>query len=214
MPFRETTLSNLLLFGTDSVLKPSYADFANSALHPEIQKVYKKLNGQLETYPVQYRGFDIKLPGCVVEFDEEQHFNRYRQLTLNSTIYEYNNSFSTEEYKTFCVEFENQCLNRASYGKYWKTNSTENQFGESSGNGMLEENGGSSRWKQRAFYDFLRDAGQQVGNYKLIRVSIHEVIGDTSVREILGNNLRQYFADLVKMIEQKRIGACDTAQTI
>lgn len=171
-------------------------------MHNEIQNVYRKLNGQLEVYPVAFRGFDIELSHCFVELDEEQHFNRYRSLTLDSIIYNTNSSFSTLDYKSFCNQFENACLKKGDNRKYWKTDSTENQFGKSAAEGILTGDG-SSRWRQRAFYDFLRDAGQQIGNYKLIRISIYQKIFDKTVAEILSRNLNNYFPQLLKFIEQK-----------
>lgn len=202
MPQQEETLSQLLRkeFGTGSFSKPSYSDFSNSKLHNEIEATYKKLNGQLKIYPVTFRGFDIELPNCIVEFDEAQHFNRYRSLTLDSA--KNSNSFSTSDYKSFCKQFENDCLKKGNNRKYWKTPSTENQFGKSAADGILSGDG-SSRWRQRAFYDFLKDSSQQIGNYKLIRISIHQKIDDKRVDEILNRNLKKYFPQLLKLVEQK-----------
>ena len=204
MPKQQETLKQLLQkeFGTNKFQKPNYSDFSNSKFHNEIESTYKKLNGQLEVYPIAFKGFDIQIPNCIVELDEAQHFNRYRSLTLDSTIYKTNNSFSTSDYKKFCKEFEDDCLQKGDYGQYWKTDSTEKQFGISSPEGILTGNG-SSRWKQRAFYDFLRDVSQQIGNYKLIRISIHQKIDDKSVDEILNRNLKNYFPQLIKLVEQK-----------
>ena len=80
MPKLEETLSQLLKreFGEGSFDKPTYFDFLNSRLHSEIESTYRKLNGQLDNYPVSFRGFDIELPHLIVELDEAQHFNRYR----------------------------------------------------------------------------------------------------------------------------------------
>jgi hypothetical protein len=204
MPQQEDTLSQLLKkeFGTGSFMKPSYCDFSNSELHNEIVNTYKKLNGQLEIYPVAFRGFDIELPNCIIELDEAQHFNRYRGLTLDSKIYKDNNSFSTSAYKSFCNQFETECLKKGDNRKYWKTNSTEIQFGKSAADGILSGDG-SSRWRQRAFYDFLRDAGQQIGKYKLIRISVYQKIKEKTIDEILNKNLKNYFPELLKLIEEK-----------
>jgi len=202
MPKQEEILSQILIdkFGEGSFQKPSYSDFSTSKLHNEITKVYRKLNGQLELYPVAFRGYDIQLSNCIVELDEEQHFNRYRALTLDSSIYKNSNSFSATDYIGYCKSFENLCLKKGDNRKYWKSNSTEIQFGKSAPDGILTGNG-SSRWRQRAFYDFLRDAGQQIRDYKLIRISVHQIINDKTVGEILNKNLTKYYPKLISLIK-------------
>lgn len=204
MPKQEKVLSKLLCqrFGQGAYKKPSFDELSNSKFHNEIQNIYNKLNGQLNIYPVAFRGFDIELPHCIVELDEAQHFNRYRSKTLDSSIYKTNESFSTIDYKNYCNQFENECLKKGDNRKYWKTTSTEKQFGKSAADGILTGDG-SSRWRQRAFYDFLRDVGQYVGNYKLIRISIYQRIEDKTIGEILDRELIKYYPQLFKQIESK-----------
>ena len=202
MPKQQEILKKLLQneFGINKIQKPNYSDFSNSKFHNEIENTYKKLNGQLEIYPIGFKGFDIQITNCIVELDEAQHFNSYRSLTLDSTIYKTNNSFSTSDYKKYCKEYEYDCLQKGNFGQYWKTNSTEKQFGISSPEGILTGNG-SSRWRQRAFYDFLRDVGQYVGGYKLTRISIYQRIEDKTIGEILERGLIKYYPLLLKQIE-------------
>ena len=153
-------------------------------------------------HPVQFKDFDIQLPHCIVELDEEQHFNRYRAMTLNSNVYTELKSFSVKEYKNHCLKFEGNCLKKANNRKYWDTPSTNKQFGLSSANGNLNGNG-SSRWRQRAFYDYLRDVGQKVFNYNLIRISIYQEIEGISIATILNNNLSNHFPNLIKLVTEK-----------
>jgi hypothetical protein len=204
MPKQEEVLSKLLSqkFGKGAFRKPSFTDFSNSEFHNEIQNIYNKLNGQLNIYPVAFRGFDVELPHCIIELDEAQHFNRYRSITLDSSIYEANKSFSTTDYKKYCNQFENECLKKGDNRKYWKTTSTEKQFGKSAPDGILTGDG-SSRWRQRAFYDFLRDVGQYIWSYKLIRISIYQRIEDKTIGEILDWELTKYYPQLLKQIESK-----------
>ena len=203
MPQREEILYEILCkkFGCGIFLKPAYQDFSNSKFHSGIFEVYKKLYGQLQNYPVGFRGYDIQLKNCIVELDEEQHFNRYRALTLDSSIYNQTKCFAVSEYKRFCRDFESDCLSKADNRKYWSTSSTEKQFGKSSPEGILTGLG-SSRWKQRAFYDFLRDVGQKISNYKLIRISVHQKLKDKTVDEILSRQLSQYYDELFKIVEK------------
>lgn len=204
MPQQQELLANLLTekFGVGSFAKPSYFTFSSSSLHSEIDRVYRLLGGKLSEYPTAFRGYDIQLNNCIVELDEEQHFNRYRKLTLTSAIYQKIDSFSITDYRTFCEKHEINCLKKADNRKYWSTSSTDKQFGESSDRGVLDENG-SSRWKQRAFYDYLRDAGSEFSKHKLIRIAVHQLIRDKTVDEILKKGLSQYYNDLIAIIKER-----------
>jgi hypothetical protein len=203
MPKREEAFSNCLVdrFGCGYFSKPSIKDFLDSNIHQEIERVYRLLNGQQAIYPAGFNGYDIMLKNFIVELDEEQYFNRYRLLTLDSFIYNNNISFSSNYYKSICKKHESDCFIKDHYRKYWKTDSSDKQFGKSAPEGILAGDG-SSRWRQRAFYDFLRDAGQFMGNYKLIRISVHQVIDSNSVGVILGKELTQYYPVLFDQIEK------------
>ena len=61
------------------------------------------------------------------------------------------------------------------YGEKWCNSSTEKLFGKSSINGDLNGNG-SSRWKQRAFYDFLKDISYLFMDINIIRISVWDEI--------------------------------------
>jgi hypothetical protein len=202
MPKLEEVFSKLLKkkFGQGTFKRPTLNDFLDSKYHNEIHNIYKKLNGKLNNYPVAFRGFDIELKNCIVELDEAQHFNRYRSITLESSVYKINNSFSTTDYKIYCNQFENECLKKGNNRKYWKTSSSDEQFGKSATDGILFGDG-SSRWRQRAFYDFLRDVGQYIGSYKLIRISIYQMIEDKTIGEILERELIKYYPLLLDKLE-------------
>jgi hypothetical protein len=91
----------------------------------------------------------------VVELDEQRHFNRYRSLTLESSIYSHLPQFPLQLYKDLCVKHEEQCLKAGGFGGNWSNPSCEKDFGKASEPKKLSGNG-SPRWKQRAFYDFLK----------------------------------------------------------
>lgn len=200
MPSRQNTLKEILIdaFGEGQCLpREQYLD---SPFHEEISFVYKELGGRLSIYPTGFRGFDIKLKGFVVELDEEQHFNRYRHFTLLSQFYK---SESVKEYREYCSEFEENCLARARYGNYWRTDSTDKQFGPSELNGTLD-GAGSSRWKQRAFYDYLRDVGAKMAGYQLVRISIYDRVDRVRIGDILQNRKRDLYNRVVDLVRSKR----------
>ncbi|MHC1731970.1 MAG: hypothetical protein AB9888_08095 [Bacteroidales bacterium] len=169
-------------------------EISNSAYNNQIMGIYKKLGGICQQYPYRIGRWDMNINGLVIEFDEEQHFNRYRLETLNSKIYD--EIPMLKEYKIFCTSYENKCLNKASYGGYWKNNSCIQQFGPA-GQSRDLDGLGSPRWKQRAFYDFLKDIGCHICEIKMVRVPIYlsEYI---EVRE--SNYENQKVEELVKWI--------------
>ena len=70
--------------------------------------------------------------------DEELHFNRYRLITLNSSIYNSYRYFSIGKYKEYCRLYENKCLSFGKYGNKWMSNSSEKFFLKSNDYGVLE----------------------------------------------------------------------------
>ena len=86
---REDSLNFYLTetFGYNKFLKPKKDDFYESIYNDEITYIFSRLNGILDNYPTNYRGFDIQCNDFIIELDEERHFNRYRLLTLKSQYY-------------------------------------------------------------------------------------------------------------------------------
>jgi hypothetical protein len=197
---RETTLKEALekVFGKGFHKKPNQADFAKSLYSNEINRMYKELDGFLPQYPTNYKGYDIPLMNFIVELDEERHFNRYRRFTLQSDIYK-SFSLDVKVYEQYCELHEKDCLKAASWGKNWTTPSSEKQFGISSSPGDFRNNG-SARWKQRAFYDYLRDASQLIINIPLIRVSIWEKIDNQTINGLIE---RQNIEPIISLINSK-----------
>lgn len=194
---REDTLKKILNQGganitDDHLPRPAMSDFLRSGIEDEITNVYKALGGILEKFPARLKKWDMEVNGVAVEFDEERHFNRYRLITLDSKVYRKLSSFPLDIYKDYCNLYEEDCIRTASFGGYWTNMSCEKQFGCASAPGDLDGNG-SPRWKQRAFYDYLRDIAPLVTGVKLARVSIWDKLSvsnkSITVAEILDNKL-------------------------
>lgn len=152
---------------------PNLSTTLGSQYREEIGQVYEHLSLEpLTSYPANGR-YDIATPDFIVELDEERHFNRYRAQTLNSELYSELHRFPLNQYKRFCFQFEQQCLRAAGWGNNWHTEPSDRQFGKSNSQRDLSGDG-SSRWKQRAFYDYLKDVTQLVTNKPLTRVSIYD----------------------------------------
>lgn len=183
-----------------------WEDLKRMGLINEVERVYKKLGGILNEVPLKFGNWDIILKDFMIELDEEQHFNRYRAMTLDSFIYHVAKGIDCIDYKNYCKVHESGCLSKAIWGKYWSSPSTEKQFGQSGAKGDLNK-AGSSRWKQRAFYDYLKDVFSVTYGIKLVRISVYDSVIVTgrikTVSEILSLGNPSELNDLFKFIERK-----------
>lgn len=194
-----------------------------SSYNEEIAEIYKSectnqardkgLGGVLDDYPRGFKKWDISARDILtegrfhIELDEEQHFNRYRRITLMSCFYQKENVFSPEQlgqYKQFCEKFEGRCRHD---GKFWSNPSADEQFGMASPRGDFSGNG-SSRWKQRAFYDFLKDITQLTEKTPLIRISIYDTICINGDERLVGDLLESdqymdYAPEILALIEKR-----------
>jgi len=173
----------------------------------EIISVYKKLGGVYEPLKFRLGNYDIPCKDFIIEFDEELHFNRYRKLTLKSDVYKKLLTFPLDTYISYCENYETDCLKAGKYGGKWKNDNTEKQFEISSAFGDLSGTG-PSRWKQRAFYDFLKDISQLIIGVKIIRISTWDTIDLNGILYRIGDLLDNHKdAELCKFINQ-RLGYC------
>lgn len=158
-----------------SLRYPTYDLVESSEYCDELFSVYSRLGGINKEFPLNLRRWDLEVDGVAVELDEALHFNRYRRLTLQSPIYNKLRRFPLSEYKGYCAEYEGECLRAGHYGRKWSNNSCEAQFGPPSLPGVLDGNG-PPRWKQRAFYDFVKDLTPLVTDVPFVRISIWDKI--------------------------------------
>ena len=163
-------------------------------LYSEVKSMYKELGGTQEDPPLTFGPWDISTPEFIIELDEENHFNRYRLQTLNSNIYQMINGFRLDEYMRFCTLYESGCRK---HGGFWKNNSSEKLFVKSDDNGCLD-GAGSSRWRQRAFYDFLRDVTGLIMEIPVIRLSIYQTFKGRKVYDIIESKDKAMILDLVR----------------
>jgi len=206
MASRQKELTKILIDNKFSVQYPFIIDredlFYNSPYHDLITDVYKSLGGILAVYPVNFGDFDIMLDHCFIELDEEHHFNRYRNITLDAPLYKNSILVQVELYKFYCAEYENKV---GKTGNFWSTTTSDIQFGKSQLDYGFSGNG-PSRWKQRAFYDFLRDVFSLLQPKPVFRISTYENIGcgKTSINTILkkGRNKELLTEYLKKRIRQ------------
>lgn len=139
--------------------------------------------------------------GLYLEFDEFEHFNRERLLTLSAP---WSDQLPwAAAYRGYCVKHGHRAR---TYGKFWTSPSTEKQFGPAAPNGIVEGNG-SPRWKQRAFYDALKDAQAVFRNdIQLVRLSAYDRISGQQLGDLLEKGLAVDPEELRTLITQRSLG--------
>ena len=170
-----------------------------SVYYDEIVNVYHRLGGILTTIPARVGEYDIDTPNFIIELDEENHFNRYRLSTLQSDVYNDNHNLDVELYKGYCKSYENKCR---TYGQYASSDSTNKQFGKSVVDGDLEDVN-RTRWKQRAFYDYIKDITSLVIGVPIIRISIYEVYKGKTIETLIKNHCEDLLIEYINMRLEK-----------
>ncbi len=168
---------------------------------------YRRLGGVNADFPVNPRAtWDIEFEGVAIELDEQLHFNRYRALTLSEGVYGELENFPLTSYLSFCSRYEEECLRAGKHGKRWTNTSCERQFSASPPRGCLN-GAGPARWRQRAFYDFLKDVSTLIIGFPVVRLAIWdevELFGKTrTVDWILQNPSRQGNKAILSLIESR-----------
>ncbi|PLX14019.1 MAG: hypothetical protein C0594_00570, partial [Marinilabiliales bacterium] len=109
MKIRETNLKKFLSqkYEISNTSHRFDFDMLDDYYKNELVSMYRKLGGVLNAPPTSFGAWDIVTKDFIVELDEEQHFNRYRALTLDSEIYTEYKFFDVNLYKNYCKEFEN-----------------------------------------------------------------------------------------------------------
>ncbi|MBR2932102.1 MAG: hypothetical protein IKC30_05150 [Rikenellaceae bacterium] len=182
-------------YGKGNHSKLSANELQASAYYDEIMNIYKRLGGILDVAPTRVGAYDIDTPNFIIEFDEENHFNRYRLSTLNSTIYTNNRNVNIENYKKFCKNYEHNCL---TYGKYAHNSSTDKQFGNSVIDlDLLDQN--RTRWKQRAFYDFIKDVTSIIIGVPIIRISIYEKYKGVKIEDLINRQCKELLIEYINL---------------
>jgi hypothetical protein len=149
-----------------------------------IRSLYDLLGGTADQFDrVRPGGWDLAFNTpdglLLVELDEEQHFNRYRATTLDATT-----DLSlpwTPAYQAHSRDHEHRLLPGWGTGKRWTNPSAARFFGQPSTPGDFTGIG-APRWRQRAFYDAIKDT---LTHRRLARISVHDPIDEHGTVETL-----------------------------
>jgi len=177
-------------------------DTLSAQLQAQIAMLYYRLGG-IDPLPIRTGRWDMSFSQLVIELDEEQHFNRYRQITLD-TPFAAELPWS-ETYLSQCEAYEETCRKKASNRGYWTSPPTEKMFGPPGPRGELN-GAGSPRWKQRAIYDAIRDASALNGSVRLARLSRWDEVGGVSLWQALGGGVPIDRDGLLSLIADRTVG--------
>lgn len=146
--------------------------------------LYRKLNGVQPEPRLTPGSWDSSFEGgLVVEYDESQHFNRYRAMTLQR---DWAHALPwRRSYLDYCATHEFDCTTARGWGGYWSKGPAERLFGAPGPERDLE-GVGSPRWRQRALYDAMRDVAALYGNVRLARLAVYDEINGVALGRALG----------------------------
>lgn len=171
------------------------------ALHThELHELYRNLGGLLDSPRWRPGGWDLIFEGpIVVELDEQLHFNRYRAQTLQTT-WTVGLPWA-DAYRAFCAEHEARCLRDGRGQQRWSNASCARNF---AGGPPGDLAAGAPRWKQRAFYDALKDTAVVTGlSLSLARLSIYDTIDGMLVDDLLEGRCVVKPASVLQFVVQR-----------
>lgn len=164
--------------------RPSLVELRRAGLEHHVLSVYRELGGVQPQPRVAPGAWDLEADGVGLELDEDLHFNRYRRITLDSPVYD-RLGFDRAFYQRLCDEHASDCLSAGSWSQRWTRETCEREFGPPAAPGDLS-GGGAPRWKQRAFYDFIKDTVPIVFGFPVARVPVWEPFSSDSDTHAMG----------------------------
>lgn len=201
---REVNFARLL--GAVDAKKPRfYVDSLPKDARAQLGVLYRELGGILDPMPSYYTGgWDIVLAdGRKVELDEEQHFNRYRVISLQQ-------KWARElpwrgEYLDDAQGREDACLRTASSRKgFWSKPKAEAMFGVPGPRGVLD-GAGSPRWRQRALYDATKDIAALHGAVRLTRLSVWDNVDGVPLDTVLKGRVEVDGEALMRLVDERTV---------
>jgi hypothetical protein len=171
-----------------------------AAHHRELLALYRSLGGLLKRPTWRPGVWDLSFGGpLVVELDEQLHFNRYRARTLDTS---WSSALPwTHIYRSYCVRYEERCLRDGRGQQRWTNPSCRRNF---SGGPAGDLAAGAPRWKQRAFYDALKDSAPAAGlPLAFARIAIYDVVGGELLDDVLEGRTSVDPLRLLELVEAR-----------
>ncbi len=172
-------------------------------------ETYKDLGGLLSSAEIKFEVPFLEFGRFCVLLDEPIHFNRYRAKTLRSPFYDGLSSFPAMKYRTYCRNYEVECLKVGTSNPFWTNKEAEHHFGASQQSGDLGLSG-SAGWKMMAYKDFLIDVLCRKRKIRMLRISVWDDLmvqkSLKKVNELLMSPNTQTTELILKHVERKVIG--------
>ena len=142
------------------------------------------------------------MDGVLIELDEELHFNRYRETTLQqpwAAALPW-----TGPYFDLCRVREVECQRVGTWGRRWTNESSVRMFGEGARPGDLSSDTGAPRWKQRALYDAVKDViAAQHENMRVARLSVYDEVSGRLLGDVLDSGTRLEQDQLLSLLASR-----------
>ncbi len=184
-------------------------ELQGSFFEKQFQEAYEILGGEDPLQKIIHEPPFLEFGRFCVLLDEPIHFNRYRAKTLRSPIYENLSAFPAMKYRTYCRNYEVECLKVGTSKPNWTNTEAELHFGASQQSGDLGLSG-SSGWKLIAMQDLLTDMICRKKKIRLLRISVwDDLMVQKNLRkfnELLISPTPQATELILKYVERKVIG--------
>ncbi len=160
---------------------PVHAKYLEGKGNELLKEVYESVSGIGNPICLQHLKIDFKINRFLFLYDDEVHFNRYRLMTLKTSLYEVFSYQWVDAYRRMCRNYERECIKAGSQERIWTGPPiAQRAFGKAEVSGELSGNGASG-WKLNAYNDAQYDLISRLHGYKLIRIPVYEniMIGGT-----------------------------------
>jgi len=139
-----------------------------------MQQLYGQIGGKKSPIYLPKVKFDFKIGNHLFIYDNENHFNRYRLISLKSDLYSIFNFSWRDAYLRLSRTYEKDCLKSGMQERIWDGPPlAQKHFGESEEPGDLSGNGAAG-WKLNAYNDAQIDLYSRLLGYKLVRIPKYE----------------------------------------
>lgn len=157
----------------NTAIKSGSETIIKSGFGKDIENCYKSLGGLKSNYPLFHFKYEIVITKSIILLYDQLHFNRYRNITLQSSLYSKIPGYPKSNLQRYCRMHEKECLKSGMRSGLWTSGEAEDHFGQASASGDFFGNGAPG-WKLQAFKDYLRDFSAFASGYKIIPVAVHD----------------------------------------
>lgn len=129
------------------------------------------------------------------------HFNRYRLITLRSSLYDRAFSFDLQKVRSFCRTKEREAAKSGYQKDIWANSVAEQIFGKSEDPGDFTGKG-SAGWKLNALANYLFDFYSRQKDFNLVKLNYFDTLMAQGKLETIGKHLKLKNKEFNKPIQQ------------